>query len=401
MFWLQFGFTSFGGPAAQISFMQNELVEKRRWISHERFQHAWNFCMLLPGPEAQQLATYLGWSMHGVRGGLLAGILFVLPSALLLWALAWLTMAGASSGAVAGAFEGIQPAVVALLAGAVWRMGRRNLTGPGAGALALAAFGALLFFNVPFPAVIAAAAIVGVVTGGRRASMAGSVPSTGRSMPWVRVLLIGAILWIVPLGLAALVKGTPVLFDLGLFFSKVSVVTFGGAYAILPYVAQEAVHAWDWLTPAQMMTGLGLAESTPGPLIMVLQYVGFVAAWQHPGVLDPLTAATLGALLTTWVTFLPGFVWIFLFAPSLERIESIRPLRQALWGITAAVTGLMLHLTLEFGAAVLWMPDGGIRWPMLALAAGFFVVFEKGWVPVPLGIIAAAGIGVAGFYGGL
>jgi chromate transporter len=173
-------------------------------------------------------------------------------------------------------------------------------------------------------------------------------------------------------------------------------VTFGGAYAILPYVAQEAVHAWHWLTPAQMMTGLGLAESTPGPLIMVLQYVGFVAAWQQPGALDPLTAATLGALLTTWVTFLPGFIWIFLFAPALKRIESIRPLRQALWGITAAVTGLMLHLTLQFGAGVLCLPEGGIRWPMLALAAGFFVVFEKGWVPVPLGMIVAAGIGGVG-----
>ena len=401
VFWLQFGCTSFGGPAAQISFMQRELVEKRRWISHERFQHAWNFCMLLPGPEAQQLATYIGWSMHGVRGGLLAGILFVLPSALLLWALAWLTMAGASSGVVAGAFEGIQPAVVALLAGAVWRMARRNLTGPGAGALALAAFGALLFFNVPFPAVIAAAALVGVISGRRGTPETVNTQTAPRSIPWVRVLLVGAILWIVPLGLAALAKETPVLFDLGVFFSKVAVVTFGGAYAILPYVAQEAVSAWHWLTPAQMMTGLGLAESTPGPLIMVLQYVGFVAAWQHPGALNPLAAATLGALLTTWVTFLPGFVWIFLFAPSLDRIQSIRPLRQALWGVTAAVTGLMLHLTLQFGAAVLWISDGCIRWPMLALALGFFVVFEKGWGPVPLGMIVAAGIGVVGFYGGL
>lgn len=397
LFWFQIGCTSFGGPAAQISLLQHELVEKRRWISPERFQQAWNFCMLLPGPEAQQLATYLGWAMHGVRGGLLAGILFVLPSALLLWALSWLSMAGGSTGAVAAAFAGVQPAVLALLGGAVWRMGRRNILRPGDAVVALGAFGALMVLNLPFPAVIGCAAVVGMLTAHHESPTTLECTSTGRSVRWLPILAIGMVLWALPLGAAALARETPVFLDMGIFFSKVSVVTFGGAYAILPYVAQEAVQAWRWLTPAQMMTGLGLAESTPGPLIMVLQYVGFVAAWQQPGNLPPLAAASIGAALTTWVTFLPGFLWVFLGAPFIDRIQSIRALRGALKGITAAVTGLLLHMALTFGTAVLWDAEGRIRLFILVLAVGFLLAFQTGSIPVTLGMLIAAGIGMLVF----
>jgi len=387
-FWLKLGLISFGGPTGQIAIMHAELVEKRRWISEARFLHALNYCMLLPGPEAQQLATYIGWLLHRTWGGVVAGTLFVLPSALLLWGLSFIYVAWGSLPGISAVFDGLKPAVLAIVVAAGFRIGRRTLRNEVMATIALLAFAAIYFGRVPFPLIIAAAALVGwighrvrpdkfqVVKGHGAMTGGGSVigeqavaharPSVGRAL---RVTAVCLTLWWVPVLLTGAVLGWDhVLFRQGLFFSKAALVTFGGAYAVLPYVSQQAVEHYQWLQPGQMLDGLALAETTPGPLIMVLQFVGFVGAWQQPAPFSPLVGATLGAAITTWVTFLPCFLWIFLGAPYIERLREHRALTAALSAITAAVAGVVLNLAVWFGSHVLGPTDGAIDWLDVAIA---------------------------------
>jgi chromate transporter len=368
LYWLRLGLTSFGGPAGQIAMMQGELVDRRRWIDQTRFLHALNFCMLLPGPEAQQLATYVGWRMHGLRGGLVAGGLFVLPGALVLLALSWIAAAHGDAGPVAALFDGIKPAVVAIIAAAVWRMGRRTLKGPAAVAMAGAAFLALFALHLPFPLVIGAAAAVGGVAArmGRHwfahphpladdgADPAEPAPKRSR-LPALLALFV--LLWLVPVGAVLLAFGSDPWRGIAALFTKAAFITFGGAYAVLPYIAGQAVDAYGWLSPREMVDGLALAETTPGPLILVTQYVGFFAGWNRPGALSPALAGMLGAALTTYVTFLPCFLFIFAGAPYVERLIHNRLATGALAAIAAAVVGVILNLGVYLGVAVL-LPDG-------------------------------------------
>lgn len=362
-YWFILGCISFGGPAGQIAMMHRELVERRRWISDGHFLHALNFCMLLPGPEAQQLATYLGWRLHGLRGALTAGVLFVLPSAVLLYVLSWFFMTNAGVGWVAALFGGLLPAVVALVIAAVIRIGRKALKTRALIVLAAAAFVAVSYFKVPFVLIVAAAAIIGALgrrfapamfpaadghKGGNAAKLECVVLPPAPANSWKRVatiVVIGCIVWwSLPLALGAWLGWEHTTFAQGIFFSKAALVTFGGAYAVLPYVAEQAVQTHGWLSQAQMMSGLALAETTPGPLIMVLQFVGYVGAWQHPGTLSPQLAATLGALVTTWVTFTPGIMLVLLGAPHVEMLRTRPLLAAALATITAAVVGVILNL---------------------------------------------------------
>jgi chromate transporter len=376
-FWWKLGWISFGGPAGQIALMHQELVERRRWLSERHFLDALNFCMLLPGPEAQQLATYCGWRLHGARGGIAAGVLFVLPSIFIMLGLSWLYMAGGSSAWVAGMFYGLMAAVIAVVATAVMRIGAKVLKSASLWAVAGLAFLAIFQFEVSFVFIVCGAALAGLIGGkffpqqfpgaGVHGSAHGDekpvvvLPSRPRGgvKRTLGVVCICLLLWGLPLLGVGLWRGWQgIHFQQGLFFSKAAVVTFGGAYAVLPYVSQMAVAKFGWLAPQQMMVGLGLAETTPGPLIMVLQFVGFVAAWQNPGDLPPLAAATLGALITTWVTFLPSFLFVFLGAPHVEGLRERPWLASALTAITAAVVGVVLNLALGFTWQAL-RPGGG------------------------------------------
>ena len=335
-FWLKLGFISFGGPTGQIAIMQTELVEKKRWISQSRFLHALNFCMLLPGPEAQQLAIYIGWLLHKTWGGIVAGAFFVIPSIFILWTLSFIYAAYGNIPWIAAIFYGLKPAVTAIVLTAVIRIGRKALKNEVMWALAALAFIAIYFFKAPFPAIVLCAGIIGFLGGvlwkskfnSGSKELSGSTLSVvgddGESPPHTRPNLARALrvsvlwltLWLTPILIVGAIRGwESTLFKEGLFFSKAAVVTFGGAYAVLPYVAQQALFHYGWLKPGQMMDGLGLAETTPGPLIMVLQFVGFMGAWQHPEGLPPILAASIGALITTWATFTPCFLWIFLAGP--------------------------------------------------------------------------------------
>lgn len=380
LYWLRLGLTSFGGPAGQIAMMQNELVERRGWIDQTRFLHALNFCLLLPGPEAQQLATYVGWRLHGIRGGLVAGGLFVLPGALVLLALSWLAAAHGDTGLIGAVFDGIKPAVVAIVLAAVWRMGRRTLKGPAAVALAAAAFLGLFALNLPFPLVIGAAALAGGVAAwsGRdwfahpHPPDPAVLPPDAASSPrrLLVLVLLFALLWAVPVGAVLLLFGGDPWRGIAALFTKAAFVTFGGAYAVLPYIAQQAVEVQGWLSPREMVDGLALAETTPGPLILVTQYVGFFAGWNHPGGLSPLAAGILGAALTTYVTFLPCFLFIFAGAPYVEGLIHNRLAAGVLAAIAAAVVGVILNLGVYLGVAVL-LPDGkpdAWAWTISALA---------------------------------
>ena len=394
-FWIKLGFISFGGPSGQIAIMHRELVEKRRWISGERFLHALNFCMLLPGPEAMQLATYIGWLLHKTRGGIAAGALFVLPSAILLWLLSWLYMAFGNVPSIAALFEGLKPAVLAIILSALLRMGQKALRNIVLGALSFAAFVALFFLNAPFPMVIALAALIGACWPRAFSAppespiLAPPRPSAARAL---RVMSVSLLLWWAPVGAAALWLGADhAIIRQALFFSKAALVTFGGAYAVLPYVSQQAVEHYQWLSPAQMLDGLGLAETTPGPLIMVLQFVGFVGAWQHPGALSPLAAATLGAFLTTWTTFIPCFLWIFLGAPHIEQLRGRRKLGAALAAVTAAVTGVILNLAVWFGLHLLFPRGQPPNLFAAALAALAFFALQK-WKLEVVWIIAGGAL---------
>lgn len=357
--WARIGLLSFGGPAGQIAMMHRWLVEERRWISETEFLHALNFCMLLPGPEAQQLAAYVGWKLHGIRGGLIAGTLFIVPGAAVVMALSLLYFTVGELTLVRGLFEGLKPAVVIIVLQAMMRIAGRSLRTPAAAGLAIAAFLAMFLFKVPFPLVIAAAAVAGALTLGRdkagESSGTGTDPEIfGRAHP-ARLAAIFLSLWLLPTALLIGVFGRGQVFaEIGIFFSKMAVVTFGGAYAVLAYVSQEAVETYSWLLPGEMIDGLALAETTPGPLILVTQFVGFAAAFREPGSMPPALAGILGGLLTTWVTFVPCFLWIFIGAPYMERLRRNARLSAALRGVTAAVVGVILNLALWFSLHVLF-----------------------------------------------
>ena len=373
-YWLRLGFINFGGPAGQIAIMHDELVNRKRWISNGRFLHALNFCTLLPGPEAQQLAIYIGWLLNGALGGIVAGIFFVLPAFFLILGLSWAFVVHGDVEWVAAAFYGLKAAVIAIVAAAVIRVGSKALKNVPMVAIAAASFIAIFFVKVPFPLVVFAAAVAGLVgsrlwpqrfTGSHGNAGADEVavlgdeqmarekrPSLKRSL---YVLLLGGAVWWGPLLIVVIWRGADdTLSREAIFFSQAALVTFGGAYAVLAYINQAAVQQFGWLQPGEMATGLGLAESTPGPLIMVTQFVGFVAAYRFPGGLNPLTAATLGALVTVWATFAPCFLWIFLGAPYIERLRGNASLDAALSAITAAVVGVILNLAVTFAVFALF-----------------------------------------------
>ncbi|HYD38271.1 MAG TPA: chromate efflux transporter [Allosphingosinicella sp.] len=377
--WAKVAALSFGGPAGQIAVMHRILVEEKKWIGEERFLHALNYCMLLPGPEAQQLATYIGWLLHKTKGGLVAGTLFVLPGFLAIMALSWLYAAFGNLGAVEALFFGLKAAVLAIVLEAVRRIGARALRNQAMRLLALAAFVAIFFFAVPFPLIVLAAGLIGYA-GGRGGSAAfassgghrpaggpvvkDSVTALGEHVPeharpnlrWsLKVSGVFFLLWLAPVVLLVALLGPDDVFsEIALFFSKMAVVTFGGAYAVLAYVAQQAVENYGWLEPGEMLDGLGMAETTPGPLIMVTQFVGFMGAFREATGLPPMLAGTLGGILTTWVTFVPCFLWIFLGAPFIEKLRGNRALTGALSAITAAVVGVVLNLAVWFALHTLF-----------------------------------------------
>ena len=411
-FWLKLGFVSFGGPTGQIAIMQHELVEKKKWISQSRFLHALNFCMLLPGPEAQQLAIYIGWLLHKIRGGIVAGAFFVIPSIFVLWTLSYIYAAFGNLPWIAAIFYGLKPAVTAIVLVAVIRIGRKALKNSVMWALAASAFVAIYFFKVPFPAIVLGAAVVGFLggvfwkskfeaaanrSGDEKLSVISdeqeSPPHTRPSLR--RAILISAVvlaLWLTPTIAAGILRGwDSTLFKEGLFFSKAAVVTFGGAYAVLPYVAQQALFHYGWLKPGQMMDGLGLAETTPGPLIMVLQFVGFMGAWQRPEGLSPIVAATFGALLTTWATFTPCFLWIFVGGPHIEQLRGNQRLTSALSAVTAAIVGVILNLAVWFALHVFFPTAGAIDWfAILLCVAALFVMLRYKIDIIP--VVLASGV---------
>jgi chromate transporter len=435
--WFAISLQTFGGPAGQIAVMQRELVEERRWIGPQRFLHALNYCMLLPGPEAQQLAVYIGWLLNGLRGGLVAGVLFVLPGMVALLALSAIYVAWGDATAITAIFAGLAPAVLAVVAQAVLRVGGRALGHPALVAVAVAAFLALALFGVPFPLVVAAAAAVGWLLGrlaphtlsgqgkaGHDAdgppplipdhALHAERPSLARA---ARILVVGLLVWSAPLAAVAVLTGSgSTLTTEGLFFSGTALVTFGGAYAVLAYVAQRAVETYGWLSPAEMVRGLALAETTPGPLIMVVQFVAFLGAYHHPDPLTPWAAAVVGALLTTWVTFVPCFLFIFLGAPYVERLRGNHTLSAALTGITAAVVGVIANLALYFAVHTLFATSHPWRWgpvrlqvpdlaslrpvPLAIAAAALVMIFRLRW-SVPRTLLVCAGLGSAAALAGL
>jgi chromate transporter len=405
-FWLKLGFISFGGPSGQIAMMHAELVEKKKWIGEARFLHALNFCMLLPGPEAQQLAIYIGWLLHKTRGGIIAGTLFVVPSIFILWVLSYIYVAYGSVPWIAAIFYGLKPAVLAIVAAALIRIGQRALRNTIMWLIAAAAFVAIYFFHVPFPMIVISAGVLGFVAvrispklipavaetnAGSAIDLEDevSIPSQPTLRQSLRICAISLLIWWSPIVFAGLFLGTQhAIFREGIFFSKAALVTFGGAYAVLPYVSQQAVENYHWLSPGQMLDGLGLAETTPGPLIMVLQFVGFLGGWNHPGGLPFLLAATLGAFITTWATFVPCFLWILVGAPYVERLRGIKSLSSALSTVTAAVVGVILNLAIWFGLHVILPATGHVDLFAIVICAVAFVgMLHWKWniVPVVLG----------------
>ena len=413
-FWTRLGFISFGGPAGQIAIMHRELVERHRWISERRFLHALNYCMVLPGPEAQQLATYIGWLLHGVRGGIAAGGLFVLPSLFILVALSWVYMRYGNVPAVAAVLWGVKPAVVAIVLAAAWRIGGRTLRHPLHWAVAVAAFLALFALDVPFPMVILGAAIVGVVgarvapaafaIGGHKAGDAPHPPaviddatpppaharfSRARLAATVAVFLL---IWAAALGALAAAFGIEGdLARMGWFFTKAALLTFGGAYAVLPYVVEAATQAYGWATPAQMIDGLALGETTPGPLIMFVAFVGFVGGWTRDalGAGDMVAAGIAGACVATFFTFLPSFLLILAGAPAIERSRGDLKLTAPLAAITAAVVGVIVNLAVFFAWRVFW-PESTAAAPF----AGRFEMASVGIAIVAAVALVARGVGV-------
>jgi chromate transporter len=433
--WARIAALSFGGPAGQIAVMHRILVEEKRWIGEARFLHALNYCMLLPGPEAQQLAVYVGWLLHGTRGGLVAGTLFVLPGFVAILALSYVYALLGNVPLVEGLFFGLKAAVLAVVVQAVVRVGARALKNNIMRGLAAAAFVAIFLLDAPFPAIVLAAGVIGYLGGraglpafsgggghagaggtavpDRDTALGETLPAHARpSLGWsVRVSAILLLLWLGPVVALLLALGPDHVFSrIATFFSQMAVVTFGGAYAVLAYVAQEAVETYGWLGPGEMLDGLGMAETTPGPLIMVVQFVGFMGAFRSAGALDPLLAATIGAIITTWVTFVPCFLWIFLGAPFVERLRENRALSAALGAITAAVVGVILNLAVWFGIHTLFdrvrevrLAGGTLDVPvwttlqpaalLLAAAAAVAIFrFKAGVIPV---LLACAAVGVS------
>ncbi|MGH8744672.1 MAG: chromate efflux transporter, partial [Burkholderiales bacterium] len=412
-YWLMLGFISFGGPAGQISIMHQELVEKRRWISERRFLHALNFCMLLPGPEAQQLATYIGWLMHKTPGGIVAGVLFVLPSLFILIALSWIYLAFGNVPVVAGIFYGIKPAVTAIVVFAAYRIGSRALKNAALWTLAAAAFVAIFALNLPFPYIVLAAGVVGYM-GGRLApekfAIGGGHGSSDKSfgpaiiddatptpeharLSWPRFAYYSAIglgLWGGAMAILAVLYGWQgTLTQMGWFFTKAALLTFGGAYAVLPYVYQGGVDFYHWLTPSQMIDGLALGETTPGPLIMIVAFVGFVGGWSKElfGPDLSFVSGAVAATVVTYFTFLPCFLFILLGGPLVETTHGDIKFTAPLTGITAAVVGVVLNLALFFAYHVLW-PEGFGRmfeWPLLIIGLAAAVAlfrYKAGIIPV-------------------
>jgi chromate transporter len=375
-FWTKLGFINFGGPAGQIAIMHEEIVDRRKWVSNARFLHALNFCMLLPGPEAQQLAIYIGWLMHRVKGGLVAGVMFVLPSVFVMFGLSWLFAVHSDVTWVNAIFAGLAPAVIALVAWATIRIGKKSLANAPMLAVAITSFIAIFVVHVPFPLIVIAALVIGFIGGAvrpdvfdvgvaeefeeqERIALRDDSPRPPHTVPTRRraltTLAIGLVVWLVPIALIAAWRGPgDTLTEMGWFFSRAALITFGGAYAVLAFVNVAAVQTYGWLLPGQMVVGLGLAESTPGPLIMVLEFVGFVGAYQNPGNLDPLVAGTLGAFVAVWATFAPCFLWIFLGAPYIESLRGNRRLGAALQTVTAAVVGVLANLAVTFAVSVLF-----------------------------------------------
>jgi chromate transporter len=431
--WLRVAMLSFGGPAGQIAVMHRILVEEKRWISEGRFLHALNYCMLLPGPEAQQLATYIGWLMHRTLGGIMAGVLFVVPGIIAIMALSYVYAGYGNLPVVAALFFGLKAAVLAIVLEAVFRIGKRSLKNNVMRALAAAAFVGIFFFDIPFPIIIFGAALIGFVgasTGatafqvksghgdGKQDGRADSL--LGDELPeHARPTVAGALrasslwlaLWLIPVVALLLILGRGNVFsEIAVFFSKMAMVTFGGAYAVLAYVAQQAVDHYGWLKPGEMLDGLGMAETTPGPLIMVLQFVGFMAAYRDPGSLSPMLAGTLGGLLATWVTFTPCFLWIFLGAPFIEVLRGNQALNGALSAITAAVVGVVLNLAIWFAIHSLFRQTvpvhafpfsfdaprlASVDWLALALSVAAAVAifrFKVGMIPT---LAACCGVGLA------
>ncbi len=413
-FWLRLGFISFGGPAGQIAIMHQELVERRRWISERRFLHALNYCMVLPGPEAQQLATYIGWLMHRTPGGIVAGGLFVLPSLVILIVLSWIYAAFGDLPLVSGILYGIKPAVTAIVVFAAYRIGSRALKNPVLWAIATAAFVAIFLFSIPFPWIVLGAAFCGTaggrvwpamfVSGGHQDAKAGfgpaiiddHTPTPGHArFTWprlLRVLLIGVGLWVLAMALLIAPFGMDgVLTRMGWFFTKAALLTFGGAYAVLPYVFQGAVEGHGWLTAAQMIDGLALGETTPGPLIMVVAFVGFVGGW-GAAIFGPdhlFLAGALAAVVVTWFTFLPSFIFIFAGGPLIETTHRQPRVTAPLTAITAAVVGVIINLAVFFAVHVLWPAgmNGRFEWPLLAIGTGAGVAlfrFRAGVIPTLL-----------------
>ncbi len=431
--WATVAANSFGGPAGQIAVMHEEIVVRRRWIGERRFLHALNYCMLLPGPEAQQLATYLGWLLRGPAGGLFAGALFILPGFISIMALSILFAAYGDLTWVAGLFFGISAAVIAVVANAVLRIGRRVIKNPIMLAIAAAAFIAVFVFEIPFPYVVVAAATIGLI-GGKTApdvfnliqghdessvddeegvlvgdqDISVGRPSLGRAL---RVLGTGLVLWFGPvLILVASVGGSSVFVDVAWFFSTASVLTFGGAYSVLAYISQEAVRTFGWLQPDEMISGLGMAETTPGPLIQVVQFVGFMGPYRDPGSLSPWQAGVWGAVIATWVTFVPSFLWIFLGAPFIEFLRGKAALTSALSTVTAAVVGVVLNLAVWFAlftlfetvhvrrgfGAVLYQPElSTLGWAAAAISIGAAVAIFRYKVPTLRVVLGAAALGIA------
>jgi chromate transporter len=393
-FWLKLGFISFGGPAGQIAIMHREVVERRRWLDEGHFTRALNFCMLLPGPEALQLAIYLGWRLHGTRGGLVAGLGFIVPAILLLLGLSWLYASYGSLPAAEGLLLGLKAAVVALVLQALIQIGRRALDTALHVGLAIAAFVALQFLRVPFPVIVLVAAAVGLAAAWRAPRPARiAAPSSKPAGQTLRVAVVGVVLWLVPLLAVATALGPHSLWSrVYLFFTQAALVTFGGAYAVLGYVTQHLVQNLGWVTAQQSVAGLALAETTPGPLVIVLQFMGFMAGWNNPAPLEAATAAVLAALLAAWATFLPSFVFIFVGAPHLERLTRAPRFAGALAAITAAVVGIIGTLWLLL-ARVVVLPDGmggGIAaWP-LVLSGLVWLLLQRTRLELPWILAAAA-----------
>jgi chromate transporter len=420
--WMRVAILSFGGPAGQIAVMHRILVEEKKWISEDRFLHALNYCMLLPGPEAQQLATYVGWLMHRTRGGLLAGGLFIVPGIISIMALSYVYAAYGKLGFIAALFFGLKAAVLAIVLQAVIRVGKRALKNNIMIALAAASFVGIFFFDVPFPIIVFGAALIGFIGG--RAGLAafqidlGHAGGTKKDRALVdtmlgeelpahtrpslnRALTVSAVwltLWLLPV-IALLVMFGPdnVFSQIAVFFSKMAMVTFGGAYAVLAYVAQQAVQNYHWVQPGEMLDGLGMAETTPGPLIMVLQFVGFMAAYRDPGSLSPMLAATLGGLLATWVTFTPCFLWIFLGGPFIEKLRGSKNLSAAMTAITAAVVGVILNLTIWFGIHCIF----ATVYPVRGFGFAFDVPVLASVQPWALALSVAAAVAIFRFKAGM